>query len=225
MTQFQLIKPGTLTVGTYAGFAPVSWCDEDGTARGKDIDFLRAFAVKWNLNIVFQFFPFDQLWERPSNDEIDIAAAGIAPLESRQTPGVVWSEAYYTVQRSLLIRASDCDQYTTMTDFANKTILVTRGSTAQLDTEKRKPVTANIIYFDGCQADMVSKLFDRTIDAVAEGDICSRYLATARYPNKLAVIDVHPMNEPEDFVFAVREASGELLNALNNFILSHREHY
>src|SRR5205085_234592 len=99
MERFHLITPGTLIVVTYTGFAPVSWCDDDGTARGKDIDFLQTFAAKWNLNIVFQFFPFDQTWKRPSNNEVDIAAAGIAPLESRKTPDVVWSEPYYTVQR------------------------------------------------------------------------------------------------------------------------------
>jgi polar amino acid transport system substrate-binding protein len=225
MTQFHLITPGTLTVGTYTGFAPVSWCDDDGTARGRDIDFLRAFAAKWNLNIVFQFFPFDHLWKRPSNNEIDISAAGIAPLESRNTPGVVWSEPYYTVQRSLLIRAADRQQYTTMADFTDKKILVTTGSTAQLDTEQRKPTTADIVYYDGNQAGMISQLFDGTVDALAEGDICSQYLATTRYPNRLAVVDVHPMDEPEHFVFAVRQASGDLLNALNDFILTHRNHY
>jgi ABC-type amino acid transport substrate-binding protein len=225
MTQFHLITPGTLTVGTYSGFAPVSWHDDNGVAHGKDIDFLRAFAAKWNLNIVIQFFPFDQIWKRTANNEIDIAAAGLAPLESRKTAGVVWSEPYYTVQRSLLIRATDLQQYTTIDDFANKVILVTTGSTAQFDTEERKPETTRIVYYDGDQAGMVSQLLARTVDALAEGDICSRYLATARYSPHLAVIDVHPMKEPEDFVFAVREESGDLLNALNAFILANRDQY
>jgi polar amino acid transport system substrate-binding protein len=225
MVHFHLITPGILTIGTYTGFAPVCWCDDDGTARGRDIDFLRVFAAQWNLNIVFQFFPFDQIWKRLSDNEIDIAAAGIAPLESRKTPGVVWSEPYYTVQRSLVIRAADRQQYTTMADFTDKKILVTTGSTAQLDTEQRKPITTDVVYYDGNQAGMVSKLFDGTVDALAEGDICSHYLAATRYPNQLAVIDIHPMDEPEHFVFAVRQASGDLLNALNDFILTHRDNY
>ncbi|CAF0842811.1 unnamed protein product [Rotaria sordida] len=226
MTQFHLIKPGTLTVGTYTGFAPVTWRDDDGTARGRDIDLLRAFADKWNLNIVFHFFPFEQLWQRPGNNEIDIATGGITPLESRKTPGVVWSKPYYTVQRSLLIRATDREQYKTMSDFSGKKIVVTTGSTAQLDTEQRKPTNACIIYYDGNQAEIVSQLLDGTIDAFAEGDICSNYLATTCYPDQLAVTDVHPMNEPEHFVFAVREASGDhLLNALNTFIFDHCNDY
>jgi polar amino acid transport system substrate-binding protein len=225
MANFDLITPNTLTIGTYTGFAPVSWREYDGTPRGRDIDFLRAFAAKWNLNIVFKFFPFDQIWKRPNDNEIDIAAAGLAPLESRNTPGVVWSEPYYTVQRSLLIRAEDQQHYKTMADFTDKKILVTRGSTAQYDTEQRKPPTASVVYYDGNQAAIVSQLLDKTIDAFAEGDICSHYLATTWYPGQLAVVDVHPMKEPEYFTFAVRKASGDLFNALNAFILTHREVY
>jgi hypothetical protein len=33
------------------------------------------------------------------------------------------------------------------------------------------------------------------------------------------------MKEPEYFTFAVRKASGDLFNALNAFILTHREDY
>ncbi|CAF3341570.1 unnamed protein product [Rotaria socialis] len=225
MTSFCLIQPGVLTVGTYTGFAPVSWSDDDGTAHGRDIDLLKEFAAQWNLNIIFHFFPFDQIWKRPSNNEIDIAAAGIAPLKSRQTTGVVWSEPYYTVQRSLLIRAVDCERFKTMADFTDKTILVTNGSTAQLDAEQRKPPSTSIIYYDGNQAEMVRQLLDGTVDALAEGDICSRYLAAIRYPGQVAVADVHAMKEPEEFVFAVREASGDLLDALNNFIHEYRKDY
>lgn len=225
MTYFDLIKPGTLTVGTYIGFAPVSWRDDNGIARGRDLDFLRAFAEQWKLNIVFHFFPFDQLWKRPGDDEVDIAAAGIAPLEPRQTKDVVWSEPYYTVQRSLLIRAIDREQYKTMANFSGKRIMVTSGSTAQLDTEQRKPHDAIVVYYDGNQSKMVSELLNGSVDAVAEGDICSKYLANKCYPDQLSVADVHSMNEPENFVFAVRKASMDLLKALNEFIGEHRHEY
>lgn len=225
MTQFHLIKPGTLTVGTYNGFAPVSWCDSDGSARGRDIEFLRAFASKWNLDIVFNFYPFDKIWERTSNNEIDIAAAGIAPLKSRQKSGILWSEPYYYVKRSLLIRASDKEQYKTIDDFDGKRIVVTTGSTAQLDTEQRKPSNATIVYYDGHQHEVVKQLLDGTIDAFAEGDICSTYLATRVYPGQLDVTDVHMMDEPEEFTFALREPSGDLLDMLNAFIRDHYKDY
>ncbi len=204
MTTIDTIIPGTLTVSSYTTFAPVSW--HDGTAaRGKDIDFLQAFAAQLNLKLAARFFAFDRIWERPARAEIDLAAAGIAPLANRATQGVVWSDPYFTVQRSLLTHAADRDK-PTIADFAGQTIAVTRGSTADLDTEQRKPATTRVVYRED-QVIAVEDLLKHNIDAFAESDICSHYMA-ARYPGQLAVVDVHPMEPAEQFVFAVREASG-----------------
>ena len=85
------IQPNTLTVATYAAFAPVCSSDEQGV-YGRDIDFLRAFAQQQGLAIAFQIFLFDRIWERLGRDEVDIAASGITPLPERQTPGVLWSD-------------------------------------------------------------------------------------------------------------------------------------
>lgn len=215
------IQPNTLTVATYAAFAPVCSSDEQGV-YGRDIDFLRAFAQQQGLAIAFQIFLFDRLWERPGRDEVDIAAAGIAPLPERQTPGVVWSEPYFTVERSLLIRASDQDKFKTIADFAGYTIAATRGSTADSDTRQRKPATTNLVYYD-MQERAVTELLAGKIDGFGTGDVCSRYLVE-QYPGQLALADVHPMAEPEHFAFAVRAASG-LLEPLNAFIRENRVRY
>lgn len=215
------IQPGVLTVATYAAFAPVCAQDERGV-YGRDIDFLRAFAQQQGLAVDFRVFLFDRIWERPGRGEVDIAAAGIAPLPERQTPGVLWSDPYFTVERSLLIRASDQAQFKTIKDFAGYTIAATRGSTADIDTQQRKPVTAHLVYYD-MQERAVADLLAGKIDAFGTGDVCSRYLVD-QYPGQLALADVHPMAEPEHFAFAVRAASG-LLPALNAFIRDHRLRY
>jgi len=215
------LHPGTLTVATYAAFAPVCASDEQGVS-GRDIDFLRTFAQAQGLAIDFQVFSFDRIWERPGCDEVDLAAAGIAPLPERQTPGVVWSEPYFTVERSLLIRASDQNKLRTIADFAGYTLAATRGSTADLDTRQRKPATTNLVYYD-MQERAVTELLAGQIDGFGTGDVCSRYLVD-QYPGQLALADVHPMDEPEHFAFAVRVASG-LLEPLNAFIRENRVRY
>lgn len=215
------LQPGTLTVATYAAFAPVCASDEQGVS-GRDIDFLRAFAQQQRLALDFQVFYFDRIWERPGRDEVDIAAAGIAPLPERQTPGVVWSDPYFTVERSLLIRASDAEKFKTMADFAGYTLAVTRGSTADLDTRQRKPASTKLVYYD-MQERAVAELLAGTIDGFGTGDVCSHYLV-AQHPGQLALADVHAMDEPENFAFAVR-AKSRLLDALNTFIHANRGRY
>lgn len=221
MSEVRTIIPGRLTVGTYAAFAPVCWQDGD-IARGMDIDFLQGFADALGLELSVRFFLFDSIWQRPGRDELDIAAAGIAPLAQRATPGVVWSDPYYWVQRSLLVRASDKTLFRTIDDFAGRTIAVTRGSTADIDTMQRKPSSTHVVYLDSQQV-ALDQLIDGHIDAFAEGDVCAKYFANLD-TEKFAVVDVHQMEIPETFAFPVREASN-LLAPLNAHIQAHRNQY
>ncbi|MEK6190686.1 MAG: transporter substrate-binding domain-containing protein [Chloroflexota bacterium] len=221
MSVIRTITPGILTVGTYGAFAPLCWRDGD-KARGRDIDFLRAFATKSGLEFTAQFFEFDRIWERPGRDEIDVAAASIAPLASRTSPGMMWSDPYFTVQRSLLIRSVDRYQLKTMADFGGRVIGVTQGSTADVDTDARRPLTTRVVYLDD-QDRAVDALLRGEIDGFGTGDVCSEYLADS-HPGQLAVSDVHQMEIPETFAFAVRE-SGGLLDPLNEFIRTQSNRY
>lgn len=165
---------------------------------------------------------FDRIWERPLRGEVDIAAGGIAPSECRRLPGLAWSTPYYTVQRSLVVRTEERAELQTMADFAGRTIAVTRGSTADLDTQRRKPDTARIVYFDR-QESAIEDLFRGRIDAFGTGDICSHHLA-AQNPDRLAVTDVHETETPERFAFAM-DMGSELLTSLNTFIEKNSHHY
>ena len=210
-----------LAVAAYTAFAPVTWSNE-GVARGKDIEFLRAFARRQGLQIDVTFFEFDRIWERPLRGEADIAAAGLTPFEHRRTAGLVWSIPYHTVQRSLVVRAEDTRTLQTMEDFAGRTIAVTRGSTADVDTQQRKPASAKVVYFNR-QESAVDDLLAGRIDAFGTGDICSHHVA-AEHPGRLAVTDIHPMDVEEHFAFALPQDS-ELLAPLNQFIRENAARY
>jgi len=221
MGALKTLMPGVLTIGTYAAFAPVTWA-ENGIARGKDIEFLRAFARHVGLEPRVRFFDFDRIWERPLKGEADIAAAGIAPFDRRRTPGIAWSTPYHTVQRSLVVRAENRGTLRTMSDFEGRTIAVTRGSTAELDTKLRKPESAKIVYFDR-QETAIEDLLNWRIDAFGTGDICGHHVAEQN-AGRLAATDVHMMEEPEHFSFAMGEES-ELAPPLNEFIRKNGERY
>lgn len=215
------LEPGRLRVASYAAFAPVCW-REGGQAHGRDIDFLRAFAAEQGLELDVQFFEFDRIWERPGRGEVDIAAAGIAPLPERQVPGSVWSEPYFMVRRSLIVRAADSERLATLDAFGGRTVGATRGSTADIDTVERKPPSTLLVYYD-MQEEAVEELLAGVIDGFGTGDVCSQYLVE-RHPSELAIADVHEMEAPEHFAFVVRAAS-DLLQPLNAFIQTHKEKY
>lgn len=215
------ILPGALTVAAYTAFAPVTWNDH-GAARGKDIEFLRAFARVRGLDLQVEFFEFDRIWERPLQGQADLAAAGLAPFAQRHRPGLTWSIPYHTVQRSLVVRAEERASLRTLRDFAGRTVAVTRGSTADLDVQRRKLDSTQVVYFD-FQERAIDDLFGHRIDAFGTGDICSHHVA-AQHPGRLAVTDVHPMEVPEHFAFALPEHS-DLVEPLNRFIHQNAMNY
>jgi ABC-type amino acid transport substrate-binding protein len=219
------LKPGVLTVWTYSGFAPVCFV-KDGEPAGLDISFLRKFAAYHEIMKVdfVARCEFDGIWFMPGKERCDIAAAGISPWQRRkdESPGVVWTDDYFHVRRSLLIRERDKDTFRTIGDFENKTIGVTRNSSADIDTEARKPDSAKIKYYQD-QSAAVADLLAGSIDAFAEGDVSNLYLAKDR---PLMLIDEHEMDpkNPEAFSFPVRQASG-IVDALNAWIGAKKAEY
>jgi ABC-type amino acid transport substrate-binding protein len=109
-----------------------------------------------------------------------------------------------------------------MADFDGRVIAVTRGSTADIDAQRRKPDTARIVYFEW-QENAIQDLFSGRIDAFGTGDICGNHVAT-QHADRLAVSDVHEADTPEHFAFAMEETS-DLLEPLNIFIKKNSERY
>ena len=221
---FDTIVPRTLTICTYVEFAPFAY-EAHGEVVGTDIALLRRFAAQQGLDVRIIKKPFAGLWYTPGAGECDIAAAGIAAREDRDlgTHGV-WSMPYMTVQRSLLIHASEAEVLKTPEDFAGKKIVVTPGSTAELDAQERyAPRGAEVIPVVPSQETIVRRLLNHEIDAFGEGDVSNRYLAETYgdTPGQLLVLtDIHTMATPEDLHFAVRAADSRLVERLNAFIKS-----
>jgi ABC-type amino acid transport substrate-binding protein len=213
------LKKGLLTVATYYGFAPVC-AEKDGVAWGTDISFVKEFAADHGLRVDFVPVDFKGIWLRPGNDECDMAAAGITPVSERvaESVGTVWSNEYFHVQRSLLVR--EADAWRTIDDFAGKTIVVTTDSTADLDIQARPAKGATVLRYSNDQQKGVKDLIAGVIDAFGEGDVSNDYLAHQN-PG-LVVIDRHDMatsksGAREIFSFPVREKSG-IVEALNTWL-------
>ena len=222
MSSFTCIAPDTLTVCTYAYFAPFSHV-VDGRVVGSDISTLERFAWSHGYEVRFDVTDFPNIWERPGRGECDIAAAGIAALSQRDPgSGARWSVPYAVVRRSLLVRRSEVDSLRSPRDFAGRTIVVTESSTADIDARVRyAPIGANIVAALPAQEEMVRRLLDGEIDAYAGGDRSNLYLAASE--PRVALVDVHPFEPPETLHFAVRHTDPRLLEALNEFVINDRD--
>jgi ABC-type amino acid transport substrate-binding protein len=229
--------PGKLTVCSYGGFAPVCYKDAGGHLIGLDLSFLTRFAESLGLSIAVLDKAFDRIWTLPGYNVCDIAGAGVMRRPDRfPGAGGSWSDAYFQVERSLLVRAADKNEFDHYQDLRGKKIVVTRGSTADIDARTRYPrCTIQFVDevakgHDDAQEYIVKTLIAKgEADAFGEGDVSNRYLGNKygeAVTGGLALADVHPIEGmTETFNFITRNASSGVLDRLNAFIASNKQCY
>jgi ABC-type amino acid transport substrate-binding protein len=135
-----------------------------------------------------------------------------------------------------VVRAADKAVFDDCATLSGKTIVVTRGSTADIDAKTRYP-HCTIQYVDVVAAGhpdpqeyiVTTLIANRQADAFGEGDVSNQYLRD-KYGTKvvggLALADCHPIaGPPETFNFITRNASSGVLERLNAFIARNRECY
>jgi ABC-type amino acid transport substrate-binding protein len=231
------LVPGQLTVCTYGGFAPVCYKDSAGRLIGLDVSFLTRFAESLGLPIVTIEKAFDGIWKWPCKNECDVAGAGVMQRDDRPAgSGGSWSKPYFQVERSLLVRAGDkaaFDGYGTLT---GKKIVVTRGSTAEIDARKRyRDCTIQFVDKvaegrpDAQEYIVATLIANHEVDAFGEGDVSNKYLRD-KYGKDieggLALADVHRIEDvTETFNFITRNDSSGVLERLNAFIDTHKDSY
>jgi ABC-type amino acid transport substrate-binding protein len=236
-TAAETLVPGQLTVCTYGGFAPVCYKNPAGQLIGLDVSFLTRFAESLGLAIVTIDKPFDGIWTLPGENVCDIAGAGVMRRDDRHAgPGGSWSDAYFQVERSLMVRAAEKAEFDDYERLKGKKIVVTRGSTADIDARTRYP-RCTIQFVDEIAKDqpdaqeyiVKTLIANHQADGFGEGDVSNQYLRD-KYGKEveggLALADVHAIDAmTETFNFITRNASSGVLDRLNAFIAKNKGCY
>jgi hypothetical protein len=129
------LEPGKLKVCLYAGFAPFA-SKVNGTWQGWDVDYLAAFAAANSLTFAVVEHDFNGIWLAPGQKLCDVAGTGISDTaERRKAAGdaAEWSNTYYGVVRTFLVRTEQFAHLTQVEDLRGRTAIVTKGSTANTD--------------------------------------------------------------------------------------------
>jgi hypothetical protein len=134
------LEKGTLKACLYPGFAPFAEKKKDGSWDGWDVTYLSGFAKANGLRLEIVEVPlFDGIWLEPGKGRCDVAGTSISDLKERRdaTGGAggtgVWSNTYYAVVRTFLVRTADFTRLTGAASLKGRQAIVTRGSTAHSD--------------------------------------------------------------------------------------------
>lgn len=224
------LKADTLVVCFYPNFQPFVGKDAQGVWSGWDVDYLKKFAEQQKLKHfeVYESPEFAGIWKLAGENKCDIAASGISDLPSRRedtgTLGT-WSATYYTVLRAFAVLKGT--PLTGLAELEGKTVIVTAGSTADLDITHRMactqpPPSINVLRTNdeaaGAAAVTKGEAFAYGGGLGSIQDLAKPPEANleAAWPHCLMDQDCKPTNEP--FSFVVRTASTGLADALNAYI-------
>jgi ABC-type amino acid transport substrate-binding protein len=197
-------------VAVFAGFPPfVHW--QDGKLAGREIDLLNKFAASEGWTPHFTVLPFDGLWDRPGDDEFDIAAAGLSKSGQRDA---IWAEPHAEVRRAALVPSRNTARlrdYDSMRRFA-----AVPGSAAYLHALKHLPRGRELVAIHSIE-EGVGLLRNDVVDAVGTGSVSAAY--QVRHQPGLASVDLHrSADRVEEIAFAARN-NPLLLHKINRFVL------
>jgi len=113
----EIIERGTLLVGTTGDYRPLSFCEDDGTYWGFDIEVAREIANSLDVKISF----VKTSWPTLTADVLtvpqifDLAMGGITITDARRET-MLMSEGYLANGKTILCRASESDRFKSLAD-------------------------------------------------------------------------------------------------------------
>ena len=210
--ELDLVKEGTLVMGTNAEFPPFEYKEGTGFA-GIDVDLMRAIAEKMGLELEVEDMAFESLTQ--SFGRIDVIAAGFTIDPTREAT-CDFSDTYFNATQTVILKADST--IATLEDLKGKKIGVQTGTTGK---DKAAEVTdaANITqYNNGSLA--VEALVSGQIDAV----IIDQNPAMAykdQHGDSLKLLE--NLFDEEEYALAVKKGNKELLEAINQALKELKE--
>ncbi len=202
--KLNLVKEGTLVMGTNAEFPPFEYKEGTGFA-GIDVDIMKAVADKLGLKLEIEDMAFESLTQ--SFGRIDVIAAGFT-IDPTREETCDFSDKYFNATQTVILKADST--IATLDDLKGKKIGVQTGTTGKDKAEEVTDATKVTQYNNGSLA--VEALVNGQIDAV----IIDQNPAMAykdQHGDSVKLLE--GLFEEEEYALAVKKGNKELLDAIN----------
>ena len=211
----ETLQPGVLTVAVTTG-TPTDEYDPQLWIRR----YVERFAAEQKLTISWVVVPFNESWLLASDDQVDLVATNVASFPDRAHPDATFSSPFLYERRALRIRPQDAGRYQTINDFIGRTVGVVSGMAAERDVDRRAP-DGVVIRRTTTFVQLYEEFDAGELDAIAEAE----YYALdgeviPSHGDEIVLIDHHDLTpgQREESVFVIRNASKNLLPAVDDFI-------
>jgi polar amino acid transport system substrate-binding protein len=200
-TDLRTVQSGTLTACTDVSHAPFAF-KVNGEFDGIDIELVKAVSARLSLAPEFKGVDLDTNFTALDAGQCDIVASGV-PITEERLETVDFTEGYFTVNQSLLVRKGDEIRYNELEKLSARVIGVQADSTGA-DFAKENAKRATIKEFKGPEA-LFTALEAGQVDAALQDLPVNAYHATTT--GQTVVAKTFTESEPERYGFALKKGS------------------
>ena len=204
------VEAGKLTMATNAAFPPYEMTTDAGEFEGIDIETAQAIADKLGLELQIDDMDFDAALLSVQQGKADIVMAGVTVTDERKEK-VDFAKPYMKV--ALGVVSPENAEITDVDQLKGKTLIVTKGTTAETFFEKNYP-DIKLQKYDQ-YADAYNALLDGRGDAFSTDN--TEVLAWAK-SNKGFKVGITELGDKDTIAAAVQKGNKELLDRINDEI-------
>lgn len=217
----QIKQKGKLVLGTASGYPPFEFVsiENNGKVIGIDVELAQAVADKLGVELVVQDMPFGELVGALSQGNCDIVIAGMPETEERAKV-VDFSMVYVNDEQTIIVRSEDAGKYTSLADFAGKTVDVEMGASSE--TVARAELTGANVNALSLIADCFTELSQGKCDAVVTGMVVGKqYVVNNNAYAELSEIKF--VNKDKPTQACVAKGDPEFLQLVNDVIKANQD--
>lgn len=210
--KLKTVAPGKLTACTDTSSRPFGF-EEGGKIDGIDPELIRGLAGRFALSGEFVAMPGKDTLAAIDAGKCDIA--GMAMTEAAKKTHL-FSEPYFVVYPSLLVRAADAEKYKDLASLDGRTVGVVGGSTGA-GYAKKKAGAATVKEFSasGGASELFAALEGRQIDAVIH-DLPVNAFRASSSGGKTAVTKIFTDGEKKIHALAMRKDRADLKKVVDD---------
>ena len=209
-TSLDTVSKGKLTACSDIPYAPFEF-EENGNLDGIDIEMVRAIAKELGLEAAFKDVDFDGIFSALNAGQCDIVASSVSITDERRTT-LDFSEGYFEINQSLLVRKGDEGKYDDLAKLSGRTIGV-QSETTGAAYAKENATGATVKEFTGAD-DLFTALKANQIDAVLQDLPVNAYHAETG--GETVVAKVFEAEEKEQYGFAMKKGQTDLKSAIDD---------
>ena len=217
----EIQEKGQLVLGTASGYPPFEFVsmENNGDVIGIDVELAQAIADKLGVELVVQDMPFGELIMNLNSGVCDIVIAGL-PETPERAEMADFSMVYVNDEQTIIVRAEDADKYTSLEDFAGKTVDVELGASSEAVARAELP-GANVNALT-LIADCFTELSQGKCDAVVTGMVVGKqYVVNNSAYAELADLDFVNKDKPTQACIA--KGAPEFLELVNEVIKENQD--